>query len=645
MAHLKQCLGVDLGAHTVKIAELAVDKSNVTVVRAAQGATGVSPGMTDDEKRASIAAAARDVLKKNKFGTKKAVVAISGLKVFVRRFRLPTTSEERLNRMIQFEARQQIPFPVDKTILQYSYRQIPGEEDMEILLSAVRSDDIRDFMLIAQKAGLSPIAVGVSSFALYNSHRIMELTAEEAKETFPALATKKKPAKSKKKKKGEEEAPAKEQGPQEADADAQTLVLNQGDLSGGEEEEMGFDFEEVKALINIGATSFDIAIGRMGKENASVLFVRTVAMGGDAMTKAIMKSLEVESFFDAEKIKVSSAQLMAFNFDFEENAEINQDASMAVSETADRMVTEIRRSLDFFITQPDGMAIDSVSISGGQSMIPRTPDYLEEKLTVPVALADAVPETCILKWNDQFGSPAPYLVSMGLALQGVGLSQIEVDFLPEERKIIRDFPYKIAAVMLVIIIAMTGLATQAGSNYASKYASRAESLESEKLKLQRDLQVFNTAQSDHDAIAEKFISLEKTFGQRDFWMDKLVRLAEIKPPQIVLEDVRFDHDGSVRIFGVSEVTVAAADFQGLLQETFADEFVENPDIVDVVPLGRPIEGLGQDPARFEIAFKFKTKQNHLDITPTPTPSPTGGSQQNFGNFGAGGNRDAGGRFF
>ena len=634
---LKLCLGVDLGHHTVKIVELALEKDGARVVRAASAPTNVAPSMTDDERRQAIVAAARDLIKKSRFGAKKAVFSVSGLKVFVRRFRLPKSTDERLARMIQFEARQQIPFPPDKTALQFQTREIPGETDVEVLLSAVRTDEIREFMQLANKTGLTPVAVGVSSFALYNAHRFGGLTTQEAQQAFELLkprGVKEKKVKKKKGKKGEEEAP-KAAAPTAAMADQKTIAFDDGQVPDDEPAPDFVPAEDIKGLINIGAASYDIAIGRMGKTSASILFIRTVAMGGDNMTKAIQKALNVESFFDAERIKTSSTQLMAFNFDFENEGEVNQEASMAVTEVADRMVTEIRRSLDFFITQPDGMAVDILSLSGGQALIPKIDSYLEEKLTVPVEIARGFPEGGALRWQEAAGPPTQYMVALGLALQGLGLADVEMDFLPEERKIVRDFPYKVTAVMLVLLLVIVGISSQAGRSYMQIYQNEGQSLRGAMLKTSSENQFFDETQKLHIETADKYVALSKTFGQRDFWIAFLGRLADIKPPQVLLEDVVMDHDGAVKITGLSEVVVAAAYFQDGLKEAFDKELKTPPKIDSVVPVGKAIEGLGSDPSRFVISLKFKTKFNHLDITPTPTPTPVGAppGASGFGRFG------------
>ncbi|MBI1291246.1 type IV pilus assembly protein PilM [bacterium] len=647
MPQYKQCLGVDLGLNTVKIVELAVDKNSVRVVRAASAPTGVNTTMSPDEIRQATILAAKELIKKSRFGTKKAVFSISGQKVFIRRFRLPMTSEERLARIIQYEARQQIPFPLDKTYLQYQYRVLPDEGEVEVLLVAVRHDEIRDFMGMLGKIGLTPIGVGVSSFALYSGHYFMGLNAEEREAAFATLHPRRRKDKKAKGKKTADAAPAPEA------AEGETPVEE-------------FAFEEVKAFVNLGAGSYDLAIGRVihgASGGGTISFSRTVPMGGDEMTRAIMRNCGVESFHDAERIKTSACQLMSFNFDFEQENQINEEASTAVTEIADRIVTEIRRSVDFFMAQPDGMAIDSLVLSGGQAQLPGFDSYLEEKLSVPVVVANQVPEDSPLQWPESAGPTTPYVVAIGLGLQGLNLSQIKVDFLPEDRKIIRDFPYKVTAVMLVMILITAGIASQAGEVYAEKYTREAENIQKDVDKRRGDVENFDQAQQFHVDTAKDFENLSKMYGQRSYWIDFLGGLAKIKPPEVLITDVQMDHDGAVVIEGFSQVQVSAAYFRDALNKAFEGRLkavkrvTETPAglapgapgiptptpgvpreeaiIDDIQDVRNPPPPFNPPASRFRILLQLKDKQNHLNITPTPTPTPVGGGPAQQGGRGSG----------
>jgi Tfp pilus assembly PilM family ATPase len=625
MRSLKQCLGVDLGFNSVKIVELAIDRNGVRTVRAASAPTGATPNMTTEEVNQAIISTAREVIKKGRFSSKNAIFSISGQKVFVRRFTLPGATPERLERMIQFEARQQIPFPIDRTILQYQYKPVPGENEVEVLLVAIRTDEVKSFMQLISKTGLKPLMVSVSSFALFNAEQFLKTAPEDLGKHYELFKAKEKPKKAAGgKKKGGFKLSLKKG--KKADSEPLEEVLVEEELSQEEE----FAFQEVIGHINIGATSYDLAVG-----DSSIKFIRTVPVGGNQMSLAIQRACNVESFNDAERIKSSATQLMTFSFDFDEESQLNQEASMAVTEVADKIVSDIRLSLDFFITQPDGMAVDSIVLAGGQAQLPGFAEYLEEKLTVPVTVMAPPQEGGSFQWQEAAGALSPYSIAIGLALQGLSLSAVTVDFLPEEQKITRDFPYKVAAVMLIILGAIIGIASQAGKDYSAKYDREVGRLQADLNRKKQQIQRYNQAQSLHSEVATDFVDFEKSFGQRDYWMDILAALTEAKPAGAILVDVSMDHGGIVELLGESNVQVDAALFAEGIQSLFEERIKKKgAQVVGMITIPAP-QGGGEERYQFIINFALKDKFNHLKITPTPSPTPVKNNRAGRGGIGMG----------
>src|SRR5690606_13029165 len=134
----KKCLGVDLGTSSVKLVELSVERGGVRVVKAVSAETNLDPSASPEEKRDILVKTLKEMLKGAKISTKDAIFSMPGQKVFIRRFRLPETSPERLDRIVRFEARQQIPFPPEQTDLQFQFTYFPEDKEVEVLLVAVR---------------------------------------------------------------------------------------------------------------------------------------------------------------------------------------------------------------------------------------------------------------------------------------------------------------------------------------------------------------------------------------------------------------------------------------------------------------------------------------------------------------------------
>jgi type IV pilus assembly protein PilM len=595
MRALNRCLGVDIGTHSVKITELVADSSGVRVVKAVSLDTGVDPAMSPEERTQLLVRTVKDAIKKGRFGTKNAIFGLSGLKVFIRRFRLPATSDERLERIVVFEARQQIPFPPEKTELQWQVFPLEESGEVDVVLVAVRTDEVAEFMVPVEKSGLNAVQVGVSTFALFNAHALMRQTLDAYRRKQEAKARKKK------------------------------ARLKKGEAAPAEEAEPESDMmEEVKGFVNLGATSFDLAVARMSSRSR-VLYTRAPAIGGNELTRVIQEHLGVQSFQDAERIKRTSTRLMGFDFGLEDTENLNEEASMAVTDTADRICVEVRRSLDFFMSQPDGMAVDAIEVSGGFAEMPGLQSFLEEKLAMPVTVVSAPPEDSCFKWDSASGSLSPYLVSVGLALQGLGLSEVTMDFLPAERKVVRDFPYKTVAVMLVLLVACVGVSLNAGKELVQKYAREIDNIEQQMLKDQREIAEAKKATDAHLIVAARVETLAKAIGQRDYWLRFLAFIAENKPVDMVVDEITMSHDGEVRIKGVTESQASPVTFVQRINERYG----ANASRLDDLTSNRVDRRYQKPVYGYEIYLRVPDKANHLQIFPTPVP--TGAAAAGGGN--------------
>jgi hypothetical protein len=263
MPGLKRCLGVDLGGRSVKIVEMVVEKKGVRIERMVSAPVPLDPNALEAERTSTLLEAVRKLLKENKITTKQAVFCMPGQTVIVRPLRLPRAPGPRLHQIIHFEARQIIPFPLEKTLLQYQVFDSEDEREVEVLLVAMKKETNQEFMSSLRKMGLKAVGIGVSTLALYNGQELSRFNFDKWRDRAglaavswgwaaasprrrlrsPRKEKKKKPAK--KKKKGEETV--------EEEAPVEEALLETPE---GESDflEVGLDagFEEVRAYVNLG---------------------------------------------------------------------------------------------------------------------------------------------------------------------------------------------------------------------------------------------------------------------------------------------------------------------------------------------------------------------------------------------------------
>jgi type IV pilus assembly protein PilM len=594
MANLAKCVGIDLGTSSVKLVEAVRDGNGVRVTAAASVETNIEPSAGPDERRDALVKAMRELLRQTRVSSKNAIIGIPGHKAFIRRFRMPNTTQERLEKLINYEARQQIPYPLDQADLQWKSYAIPGEKDLEILLSAVRHEDVAEFAALASKCGIKPLEIGVSSFALFNAQAVLDMPAARLARKIASLGKAPKGGK---------------KGPMEA-----SMVADPDEM------------EEVKLNLNIGATSFDLVISHRSGDSF-LKFPRTVTRGGNGheITRSIMRGCEVGSFQDAERIKRYQTKVMSGAFSPEGEDDLNPDSCVAATQAIDGLLIEVRKSLDYFISQQDGMSVDTVVVSGGQALLPGMAEYVEEKLAIPTIVVDSVPEGSGVKWGVTEPLTA-YLPALGLALQGLGLARATMDFLPEENKILRDFPYATAGAIAALVILGIGIGTQVGSGQVSAYRSAAQSASSQAQMLRTDSTRTQDIRRTHTEVADDFAAMAKVMPDRTYWIEQLKRVQEYKPPEVTLRRVELGPTGYSSIWGYSETERSAADFASALRGYF-DTLENKPEPKDMPVL----DDQGQNRANidgrqvytFRINFTLADKQNTLKVTPTPVPTQDG----------------------
>src|SRR5207244_10165971 len=113
----------------------------------------------------------REIL--NELGIKNARVnyAISGQSVFARFVRLPAVEEEKIDRIIAFEAQQNVPFPIDEVVWDYQLVGGGTDEQLQVVLVAIKADLLEGMNAAVEAAGLRPEVIGVANMALYNAFR------------------------------------------------------------------------------------------------------------------------------------------------------------------------------------------------------------------------------------------------------------------------------------------------------------------------------------------------------------------------------------------------------------------------------------------------------------------------------------------
>lgn len=127
--------------------------------------------VTESDRLRQITAALATMM--SELGIKGGLVdyAISSQSVFTRFVKLPPIDQEKIERIITFEAQQNVPFPIEEVVWDYQLVGSDVEEKMQVVLVAIKADLLDGINTAVEATGLQTTRVDVATMALYNAFR------------------------------------------------------------------------------------------------------------------------------------------------------------------------------------------------------------------------------------------------------------------------------------------------------------------------------------------------------------------------------------------------------------------------------------------------------------------------------------------
>ncbi|MDP7308758.1 MAG: type IV pilus assembly protein PilM [Roseibacillus sp.] len=269
------------------------------------------------------------------------------------------------------------------------------------------------------------------------------------------------------------------------------------------------------------------------------LFTRSIAVGAASVTTAIAKEYNI-SFAEAESQKITNGVVSLGGRHTNQLDEATAQLATVIRNSLNRLPAEVARTNSYYRSQQEGNMPTKVFLAGGGADLPYLPDFLEEKLRVPIELFNPLQRISIGKAIDveRLGKEAHMVGELvGLALRGVDQTPIRIDLVPDvvasQRATAERKPFLIAAAVIV----MAGFAAWAmnKSVLAAEAEGMAEKLGATKIELaepggkidqqsgrQSDLQDLADAYAGQQESRVKWIKVlgkvKDYFNDQDVWI-------------------------------------------------------------------------------------------------------------------------------
>lgn len=358
-------VGVDVETGSAAAAQLEV---NGTTRLAGTGIVPLDPGiMRDGEvvEPEALGSALKGLFAEHKL-PRNVRVGIASQRVVVRTVRLPLIEKRsELETAIRFQAAEQIPMPLDQAVLDWrvveSGPALREARQMDVVVVAARRDTVDGFVGALRAAGLRPVGIDVSAFAMIRALAQTGLVDSEAP-TAPLDAV--------------EAGAETEQRPAPA-----RLLCNLGDVT-------------------------NLAVTRAG----ACLFTRVSSFGVEGIAQRLAERRELT-------LEHARAWLIHVGLDrpvegVDGDPEIVSAARAALGEGVGKLAGELRLSLDYYGSQEDAVAVEDIVVCGAGTSIPGLAEHLERELGFAIRVGRPA---ALAGLDDQ--TAARLTLSYGLALE------------------------------------------------------------------------------------------------------------------------------------------------------------------------------------------------------------------------------------
>lgn len=329
----RHILGVDIGSYAIKIVLLAEEKGGLALMVWGYLPLGLGLDASAEERKARTTDVLRAFLREKGIGLCETATALSGNSIIVRYVKFPYLASREIAAALATEAEPFIPFDINEVQLGFhALGEVmdEGQKKTELVLVAAKKELVSARLDVLREAGLTPAIIDVDSFALENV---------DAKRREPGEVV-----------------------PHEPDLRHLTLCLN----------------------IGHSVTNFSVI------ENGVTRVVRDIFISGSSLTKAVMKGLQVDAA-TAEKLKQTHGLIVDAAEMEKAVREGNHEVvgvSQALAVVIKDLVVELRRSVDFYLSQGSERAIGQILLSGGTARLPHLAEHLSAELKAPVLILD-----------------------------------------------------------------------------------------------------------------------------------------------------------------------------------------------------------------------------------------------------------------
>jgi type IV pilus assembly protein PilM len=378
------------------------------------------------------------------------VISVPGQSGLARFVKLPPVEEKKIADIVKFEAKQQIPFPLEEVV--WDFQKI-GQGvvtdgfamETEIGLFAMKKDMVHRALQQFKDVHVEVHVIQMAPLALCN---------------YVAYD-----------------------------------LLKKNGVGGGESDEAG-DKKECVVALDIGTDNSNLII----TDGEKIIWQRPIPLGGNHFTRALTKDMKL-TFAKAEHLKRNAVK----------SPDLKKILA-SLKTVLNDFVGEVQRSLGYFTNTHRDATIQYMVGLGNAFRLPGLQKYLQEKLQLEVrklSKLERVTGESVVAAPTFTENLLSFSVAYGLALQGLKLSRIQTNLLPYDirvERIVRGKKPWAAAAAASLLLAVAGLTF--GYSVERKGVDNPE-LKSEMTKAKSTQTAIGARKADYEAEQKKMDEAKK----------------------------------------------------------------------------------------------------------------------------------------
>ena len=401
----RETLGLDIGTSSIKVARLMKTRRGVRLLNFwEKEIPREGKGEAGDEIIARTITELLSQLRPTPL--QKIISSLPASSSVIKRLSLPFKGSRKIRQVIRYELEPHLPFPLEEAVIDFYIIDDRLPDRTLVLAFAINKRVVERRLKILDKAGLRPEIVGLDSTSLFNVYALKE-------------------------------------------------------------------DEETVALINLGAGQTIINIISEGR----LFFSRSISKAGDDVSQALAEGLGV-SFKEAERLKKEG---------------LNEEKLKVIEPVLDEIKKEIEYTLSSFLAFYPAKKIERILLTGGSARLPGIVEYFQKSLDIKTSLFNPfIPTHAKVSAGRKLPITRPFLSRvrdlfipekkeiscdldratldrvmplippvMGIALRGMARTRVSLNFIREEKPLIKRLkearPFLKPAAILLISILLLGL--------------------------------------------------------------------------------------------------------------------------------------------------------------------------------------------